>query len=132
MRLKCRRSVASKPSGPVRGAQCLFRASYSLNLKRAAPALKRNRAGDPDCRKPQNTFRFEERQVEQIRYAYPERSFEKAQAMSELNELLYKNTISPWITAFANSLSAEILKRLPPIRTGNTMFSEKFDPWMGP
>lgn len=91
-----------------------------------------NPTGDPDCRKPQYTVRFEERQVEQIHSAYPEQSFEKVQAMSESNELLYKNTISPWITAFANPLSAEMLKWLHPMRTSHTMFSEKLNPWMLP
>ncbi|MDO8249593.1 MAG: DUF3141 domain-containing protein [Rhodoferax sp.] len=91
-----------------------------------------NPTGDPDCRKPQYTVRFEERQVEQIHSAYPEQSFEKVQAMSEWNELLYKNTISPWITAFANPLSAEMLKWLHPMRISQTMFSEKFNPWMLP
>lgn len=91
-----------------------------------------NPTGDPDCRKPQYTVRFEERQVEQIQYAYPEQSFERVQAMSERNELLYKNTISPWITAFANPLSAEMLKWLHPMRIGNMKFSEKRNPWMLP
>lgn len=91
-----------------------------------------NPTGDPDCRKPQYTVRFEERQVEQIHYAHPERSFEKVQAVSEWNELLYKNTVSPWITAFANPLSAEILKWMHPMRTSQTMFSEKLNPWMLP
>lgn len=89
-----------------------------------------NPTGDPDCRKPQYTVHFEERQVEQIRYAYPERSFEKVQAMSERNELLYTNIVSPWITAFANPLGAEILKYFHPMRMGNTMFSERLNPWM--
>jgi hypothetical protein len=91
-----------------------------------------NPTGDPDCRKPQYTVWFEERKVEQIHYAYPEKSFEKVQAVSEWNELLYKNTISPWITAFANPLSAEVLKWLHPMRIGNAMFSEKLNPWMLP
>ncbi|MEC4718087.1 DUF3141 domain-containing protein [Noviherbaspirillum sp. CPCC 100848] len=91
-----------------------------------------NPTGDPDCRKPQYTVSFEEREVEQINYAYPERSFEKVQAVSEWNELLYKTTISPWITAFANPWSAEILKRLHPMRIGTKMFSEKLNPWMWP
>lgn len=91
-----------------------------------------NPTGDPDCRKPQYTVRFEERQVDQIHYAYPERSFEKVQVVSEWNELLYKNTISSWITAFANPLSAEILKWLHPMRTSRTVFSEKLNPWMLP
>jgi hypothetical protein len=91
-----------------------------------------NPTGDPDSRKPQYTVRFEEREVEQIHYAYPEQSFERVQAMSEWNELLYKNMISPWITAFANPLSAEMLKWLHPMRTGHMMFSDKLNPWMVP
>ncbi len=88
--------------------------------------------GDPDCRKPQYTVHFEEREVEQIHYAHPQKSFEKVQAVSEWNELFYKNMVSPWITAFANPLSADMLKRLHPMRVGNTMFSEKLNPWMLP
>lgn len=91
-----------------------------------------NPNGDPDCRKPQYTVRFEERQVEQIQYAYPEQSFERVQLMSEWNEFLYKNTISPWITAFANPISAEMLKWLHPMRISHKIFSEKLNPWMLP
>ena len=91
-----------------------------------------NPTGDPDCRKPQYSVHFEERQVEQIRYAYPEKSFEKVRAVSEWNEMVYKNAISPWITAFANPLSAEMLKWLHPMRTTRLLFSEKFNPWMLP
>lgn len=91
-----------------------------------------NPSGGPDCRKPQYTVRFEERQVEQIQYAYPEQSFERVQLMSEWNEFLYKNTISPWITAFANPISAEMLKWLHPMRISHKIFSEKRNPWMLP
>jgi hypothetical protein len=91
-----------------------------------------NPTGDPDCRKPQYTVRFEERQVEQIRYTYPTQAFEKVQAVSEWNELFYKTWVSPWITAFANPLSAEALKRMHPMRAGPAMFSEKLNPWMMP
>ena len=69
-----------------------------------------NPSGDLDCRKPQYNVSFEERDVEQIRYAYPQRSFEKVQAVSEWNELLYQKTLSPWITSLANPWSAEVLK----------------------
>ncbi len=91
-----------------------------------------NPTGDPDCRKPQYTVRFEERQVEQIRYPYPEQSFDKVRAVSEWNEFLYQQTISPWITAFATPLSAEMLKWLHPMRTSRLFFSEKLNPWMLP
>ncbi len=91
-----------------------------------------NPSGDPDCRKPQYSVHFEERQVEQIHYAYPEQSFEKVRAVSEWNEMIYKNAISPWITAFANPLGAEMQKWLHPMRTSRLLFSEKFNPWMLP
>lgn len=91
-----------------------------------------NPTADPDCRKPQYTVHFEERQVERIQSAHPVQSFEKVQTLSGWNELLYKNTVSPWVTAFANPLSAEMLKWLHPMRVSNAMFSEKLNPWMWP
>lgn len=91
-----------------------------------------NPTGDPDCRKPQYTVHFEERKVEQIHYAYPQQSFEKVQAVSEWNEQLYRNTLSPWITAFATPLSAEILKWLHPMRAGHLLYSGRVNPWMAP
>ncbi len=91
-----------------------------------------NPTGDPDCRKPQYTVRFEEREVEQIRYAYPQRSFEKVQAVSEWNEQLYQKTLGPWVTSFSNPWSAEVLKWLHPMRSSAVMFSEKLNPWMLP
>ncbi len=91
-----------------------------------------NPTGDPDCRKPQYSVSFEERLVEQIHYNYPQESFEKVQAVSEWNAFLYQHTISPWITAFANPLSAEALKWLHPMRLGHTAFSDKLNPWMIP
>lgn len=91
-----------------------------------------NPTGDPDCRKPQYTVHFEEREVEQIRYTYPERSFEKVQAVSEWNEVVYQNTLRPWVTAFSNPLSAEAFKWLHPMRSSALMFSEQLNPWMLP
>ena len=91
-----------------------------------------NPTGDPDCRKSQYTVHFEERQVEQIRYAYSEQSFEKVQRVSEWNELWYKHLVSPWVTAFSNPFTAEILKRLHPMRTSHMLFSEQLNPWMLP
>lgn len=91
-----------------------------------------NPTGNPDCRKPQYAVHFEERQVEQIHYAYPGQSFEKVQRVSEWNELCYKNLVSPWVTAFANPLNAEMLKWMHPMRTSHTLFSGKLNPWMLP
>ncbi|RZI40046.1 DUF3141 domain-containing protein [Herbaspirillum sp. HC18] len=91
-----------------------------------------NPTGDPDCRKPQYTVCFEERQVENIRYDYPEHSFEKVRAVSEWNALWYKTLISPWVKAYANPLSAEILKWLHPMRIRHILFSEKLNPVLLP
>ncbi|MFZ3285528.1 MAG: DUF3141 domain-containing protein, partial [Telluria sp.] len=91
-----------------------------------------NPTGNPDCHKPQYSVHFEEREVEQIHYAYPEKSFEKVLAVSEWNESLYKLAISPWISAFANPLSAQVLKWLHPMRLSRALFSEKLNPWMLP
>lgn len=60
---------------------------------------------------------FEQREVEQISYDYPATSFEKVQALSEWNETLYRSFVSPWITAFANPLGAEMQKWLHPMRS---------------
>lgn len=91
-----------------------------------------NPTGNPDCRKPQYTVHFEARHVEQIHYAYPAKSFERAQAVSEWNECLYKTFVSPWVTTFANPFSAETWKWMHPLRIGNAIFSEKLNPWMLP
>lgn len=89
-----------------------------------------NPTGDPDCRKPQYTVRFEERQVEQVQYPYPQQAFEKVHAVSEWNAFLYQQLMSPWITALANPLSADMLKRLHPMRLNHAVFSDKLNPWM--
>lgn len=103
-------------------------------LEALAPGLYEmkisNPTGDPDCRKPQYSVHFEERQVEQIRYPYPQQSFEKVRAVSECNAFLYQQLVSPWITAFANPLSADMLKRLHPMRVNQAVFSDKLNPWM--
>lgn len=91
-----------------------------------------NPTGDPECRKPQYSVRFEERQVENIQYTYPQKSFENVQMVSEWNEWLYTNTLSPWVTTFSTPFSAETLKWLHPLRIRNAMFSEKLNPWTLP
>jgi hypothetical protein len=89
-----------------------------------------NPTGDEDCHKPQYEVTFEERQVEQIRFAYPEKAFENVQALSEQNELLYKTFLSPWIQAFANPLGAKVMKWAHPMRASRYIYSEKLNPWM--
>lgn len=105
-------------------------------LESLAPGLYEmkivNPTGDPDCHKPQYVVRFEERQVEDIQYQYPETDFETVQALSEKSEAFYKTFISPWVRAFANPLSAEALKWAHPMRASRYMYSEMLNPWMIP
>ena len=89
-----------------------------------------NPTGDPDCRKPQYSVRFEERGVEDIRFDYPREEFERVRQLSEFNESLYKTFVSPWVRATANPFSATLLKWLHPMRVSNYMWSEKLNPWM--
>lgn len=79
---------------------------------------------------PPYTVRFEERQVEQIQYAYPSAAFDQVRAVSEWNEMLYTNLVSPWVNACVNPFNAQMLKWLHPLRLGPVMFSEKLVPSM--
>lgn len=88
--------------------------------------------GDPDCRKPQYAVHFEERQVEQIRYAYPEKSFERVQAISEWNEFVYRNTLSPFVSALTTPASAALMRWWHPMRLGPLLYSEQLNPLMQP
>jgi hypothetical protein len=95
--------------------------------------MKINRpAHDPGPDERRLAVHFEEREVEQIRYDYRRASFEKVQAVSEWNETLYRNFVSPWIKPFANPFAAEVQKWLHPMRSTKLVFSEKFNPWMLP
>jgi hypothetical protein len=91
-----------------------------------------NPTGDPDCRKPQYSVRFEPRNVEDIRFEYPRAEFEQARELSETNEKLYKTLFSPFVRATANPLSATLQKWLHPMRSSRYLFSERLNPWMVP
>ncbi len=91
-----------------------------------------NPTGDPDCRKPQYSVRFEPRNVEDIRFEYPRPAFERARALSEANEQLYKTMLGPLVRATANPLSATLQKWLHPMRASRTLYSERLNPWMVP
>jgi len=89
-----------------------------------------NPTNDPDCRRPQYSVVFEERKVEDIRFEYPSKEFERVRKVSEFNEYLYDDFVSPWVRASANPISAEWLKWVHPMRASRYLYSEKFNPWM--
>ena len=93
-----------------------------------------NPSGDPDCHKPDFSVRFEPREVEALRqHAAPDttqEAFERVEQLSEVNETLYRNFVSPWVQAMSTPLSAEMLKWLHPMRSSRYLMSESFNPWM--
>ena len=103
-------------------------------IERLAPGLYEmkiiNPTGDPDCRKRQYAVRFEPREVADVRFDYPRAAFERARAVSERNEALYRTWLSPWIRAAANPLSALAQKWMHPMRVSRYVFSERVSPAM--
>ncbi|CAD5291305.1 Poly(3-hydroxyalkanoate) synthetase [Bosea sp. 62] len=89
-----------------------------------------NPTNDPDCRKPQYSVAFEERRVEDLAFNNPRKAFERVRQLSQANETLYGNFVSPWVQAMATPWSAEALRWLHPMRTSRYLLSEKFSPWM--
>lgn len=90
-----------------------------------------NPTGSADCHKPDYSVRFEPRDVSDIG-EFREDPIELANVrrISEMNEAVYSLFVSPWITAISNPVSAEIWKRMHPMRISRTVFSEHFNPWM--
>ncbi|UOK73890.1 DUF3141 domain-containing protein (plasmid) [Ancylobacter polymorphus] len=89
-----------------------------------------NPTNDPDCRKPQYSVSFEERRIEDLAFDNPRKAFERVRQLSQANETLYSNFVSPWVQAMTTPWSAELLRWLHPMRTSRYMLSEKFSPWM--
>ncbi len=91
-----------------------------------------NPTGDPDCERHQYSVHFEPRKIEDIRFEYPSRAFERVRLASEFNEHLYRTFMSPWVRAMSNPWTASGLQWLHPMRTSRYVFSEAFVPWMLP
>jgi hypothetical protein len=89
-----------------------------------------NPTGDPDCHKPQYTVRFEERDIEALRFDYPRKAFEQVRQFSETNDAIYQTFVSPWIRLAVNPWTADVLKWLHPMRSSRYLLSEAFNPWM--
>ena len=90
-----------------------------------------NPTGDPDCERSQYTVRFDPRRIEDVRFAYPTKAFERVRLMSETNEQIYRATMSPWVRAVANPWLSASMQWLHPMRTSRYLWSERFFPCMG-
>ncbi|WP_024882417.1 DUF3141 domain-containing protein, partial [Methylosinus sp. LW3] len=89
-----------------------------------------NPSGDPDCRKPQFSVRFERRKVEDLRFRAANDAFERVRQVSEIYERLYSTFSSPLVRGVANPWTAALLEWLHPMRTSRYLFSSAFTPWM--
>ena len=89
-----------------------------------------NPTGDPDCRRPQYSVRFEERLVEDLAVAPRNAVFERVREISELNEATYRTFVSPWVRATATPWTSAMLRWLHPMRASRLVFSERLNPAM--
>jgi hypothetical protein len=89
-----------------------------------------NPTGDPDCERDQYSVRFEPRKVENLRFDYPRKTFERVQQISEFNETFYRTFMRPWVQAIANPWLAQSMQWLHPMRMKSYLWSEHFMPWM--
>lgn len=85
-------------------------------------------AGNPGCRSPKYSVRFEPRGVEDIRTGRQNEAFARARLVSELNAAAYEAFAGPWVRAWANPLSALVQKWLHPMRTSRYAFSGTLNP----
>jgi hypothetical protein len=89
-----------------------------------------NPTGDPHCHKPAYRVRFEPRQVEDLKTEYPRAAFERVKQVSEVNEIMYKSFVSPWMQALATPASAALQKWMHPMRLSRYLLADSINPWM--
>ena len=71
---------------------------------------------------------YEERQVEDVHYAYPKQAFEKVRQVSEINESVYASWVSPWVRAGANPWGAAVQKWMHPMRVQRYALATALNP----
>jgi len=89
-----------------------------------------NPTGDPDCEHDQYAVRFEPRRVEDLVFNTQPDAFERVGRLSARLEAAYATFASPWVRAWSNPVTAEVLKWSHPMRVTRYMFSERFNPAM--
>jgi hypothetical protein len=89
-----------------------------------------NPTGDPDCHKSAYTVKFEERQVESLRFPVDRPAFARVRTVSEQLDALYSATLSKWIQATTTPLIAAIVERFHPMRVSRFIFGSSIHPMM--
>lgn len=87
-----------------------------------------NPTGDPECRKPYYTVRFEPKRVEDLYFPDNRAALKRVEQISEATEALYRTFLSPWVQAVSNPWTADVAKWLHPMRMSRYMISSAFAP----
>lgn len=72
--------------------------------------------------------RFEPRRLEDLPFDATPEGFGNVQALSETNERVYAQWISPWVRMLASPESAHLLRELHPMRISRQVWSDKATP----
>jgi hypothetical protein len=83
-----------------------------------------------DCEIPTLKVKFEERAIEDIACHYSHKNFERVQQVSEFNDKLYSQWVSPFVQMMSNPIAAEAMRWLHPMRTTRYMWSQWVNPAM--
>ena len=89
-----------------------------------------NPTGDPDCRKGGYNVRFEERQVEELKFPVDRPAFERVRKLSEQLDSAYTAALSKWVQSATNPYVATFMEWLHPMRVSRHMFGSSFNPAM--
>ncbi len=88
-----------------------------------------NPTGNPDCDREAYAVRFEERRVEDLRFARDSDAFERVADVSQTLDDLYSTLASKWVQAISTPLSAQALEWLHPMRFSRYVFATSLNPW---
>lgn len=83
-----------------------------------------------DCEIPTHHVRFEERAVEDIACHYSHKDFERVRQVSEFNDKIYNQWVSPLVQMASNPIAATTMRWLHPMRTTRYMWSQWLNPAM--
>lgn len=87
--------------------------------------------GDPDCRHDAYSVRFEERRVEDLRFAVDSIAFERVRNLSAELDDVYSTAVGPFVGALSTPVSARIFEWLHPMRVSRYAFASALNPLLG-
>lgn len=82
-----------------------------------------------DCTPPQFKVHFERRRVEDLPQSQTPEAFERVRELSEQMDLLYQNTVGPWIRLAGGPVMATALKWSHPMRLSRLGWAHAFNPF---